>query len=77
MKILIDTHTFQSKIKQNDIASCMMRLVSRIIAQQNYDSELFNVCNIPNSGIVITRIIMVFQAVTYGCESWTMKKADC
>ena len=70
MKILIDTHIFQSKIKQNDFVSCMMMLASRVRLNRIM-TVLFNVCNIPipNSGTVITRITMVFPVVTYGCES--------
>ena len=26
---------------------------------------------------LLTKVCMVFPVVTYGCESWTLKKAEC
>ena len=63
-----------SKITADGDCSCEIR--SRLLLSRKAMTKLDSVLK-SRDITLLRKVQMVFPAVTYGCESWTMKKAEC
>ena len=55
--------------------NCSEEIKRRLLLERKAMTNLDSVITLPTKVRVVKA--MVFPVVTYGCESWTIKKAEC
>ena len=77
METVSDFIFLGSKITANGDCSCEIKrcLLLRGKVMTNPDSVLKRCITLPTKVCLVKA--MVFPVVMYGCESWTVKKAEC